>query len=73
LIEVHRITDLAGNATNHRLVIGQVVGVHIALDYLRDGLFDTAAAAPLARCGYATDYSVTDRILVVPPAEFSGN
>jgi flavin reductase (DIM6/NTAB) family NADH-FMN oxidoreductase RutF len=69
LIEVHRITDLSGQPTDHRLVIGQVVGVHIAQDYLRDGLFDTAAAAPLARCGYVADYAVADRILSVPRAD----
>jgi flavin reductase (DIM6/NTAB) family NADH-FMN oxidoreductase RutF len=69
LIEVHRITDLDGRPTENHLVIGQVVGVHIARAYLRDGLFDTAAAAPLARCGYVADYAVADGILVVPPAE----
>lgn len=69
LIEVHRITDLDGRPTENHLVIGQVVGVHIARAYLRDGLFDTAAAAPLARCGYVADYAVADSILMVPPAE----
>lgn len=69
LIEVHRITDLDGRPTENHLVIGQVVGVHIARDYLRDGLFDTAAAAPLARCGYVADYAVADRILVMPPVQ----
>lgn len=63
LIEVRPIVDLAHRPTAHWLVIGQVVGVHLARDYLREGLFDTAAAAPLARCGYAADYSIADRMV----------
>ena len=44
------------------VVFGQVVGVHIDERYIRNGLLDTAAMKPIARCGYH-DYSVLDRKL----------
>jgi hypothetical protein len=31
---------------------------------IRDGRFDTAAARPLARCGYQ-DYAVADRLIAL--------
>ena len=36
--------------------MGEVVGVHIAHGLLRDGIYDTAAAAPVVRGGGRTDY-----------------
>jgi flavin reductase (DIM6/NTAB) family NADH-FMN oxidoreductase RutF len=39
------------------LTLGEVVGVHINADFLHDGMFDTAAARPIARCGYRGDYT----------------
>jgi flavin reductase (DIM6/NTAB) family NADH-FMN oxidoreductase RutF len=38
------------------LTLGEVVGVHINNAFLKDGIFDTAAAKPLGRCGYQGDY-----------------
>ena len=38
------------------LVLGEVVGVYIDDNYINDGIFDVAAAQPLARLGYM-DYS----------------
>ncbi|MEX1056383.1 MAG: hypothetical protein WED11_01525 [Natronospirillum sp.] len=43
------------------MVIGQVVGVHIEDRFIRNGRFDTAAAQPLARCGYQ-DYAVVEKV-----------
>ena len=38
-------------------MIGQVVGVHIDEQFLKDGRFDTIAARPIMRMGYH-DYAV---------------
>ena len=38
------------------LVLGQVVGVHIARRLLNDGIYDTAAAEPILRAGGPADY-----------------
>ena len=51
-----QLRDAAGGLLEGWIIIGQVVGVHIADAYLRNGRFDTAAAQPLARCGYR-DYA----------------
>ena len=61
LVEVKRLADCAGTALDYWLVLGEVVGVHIDPTYIRDGIVDTAAMAPLARCGYA-DYLVADTL-----------
>ncbi len=42
----------------YRLVIGEVIGVHIDDRFLEDGLLDTAAMRPIARAGYR-DYFVS--------------
>lgn len=56
LVQVVDLVDLDGVSAGHRLAIGQVVGVHIDRAYLRDGLFDTAAARAIARAGYRDEY-----------------
>jgi flavin reductase (DIM6/NTAB) family NADH-FMN oxidoreductase RutF len=38
------------------LVLGEVVGVHIADALLKDGVYDTAAAQPILRGGGPADY-----------------
>ncbi|CAH0295336.1 hypothetical protein SRABI118_04205 [Massilia sp. Bi118] len=38
------------------LVLGEVVGVHIARALLKDGVYDTAAAEPILRGGGPADY-----------------
>lgn len=53
-----QLEDRAGQALDSFLVLGEVVGVHIDPAFLKDGIFDTVAAAPLARCGYRGDYAV---------------
>jgi flavin reductase (DIM6/NTAB) family NADH-FMN oxidoreductase RutF len=56
LLQIVQLYDLDGQETSNRLVIGQVVGVHIDRAYLRDGLFDTGAAHPIMRAGYRDQY-----------------
>ena len=55
-LQIQPLHDLEGRETNVYMVTGQVVGVQIAKAFLKDGLFDTAAARPLGRCGYRGDY-----------------
>jgi flavin reductase (DIM6/NTAB) family NADH-FMN oxidoreductase RutF len=58
LLQIVKIADLRGRPTKWHLVLGEVVGVHIDPNFITfDGLFDTAAANPIARCGYLGDYA----------------
>ncbi|MRU14594.1 flavin reductase family protein [Roseovarius sp. A21] len=50
-----QIVELPGKA--NFVVFGEVTGIHMRDDCLRDGLFDPAAYRPLARMGYQ-DYTV---------------
>src|SRR5690606_33252763 len=52
VIQSLQLRDTEGIPAGGHLVLGQVVGVHIDPQYMRDGRFDTAAAQMLARCGY---------------------
>lgn len=61
VVAVQTLTGLDGKVADNYLVLGQVVGVHIDPNLLVDGLFDTAAARPLARCGYR-DYAVVAEV-----------
>ncbi len=56
LSEIVRVKDHQGAASPNWLVIGEVVGVHIDPAFLVDGLYDTAAAAPILRGGGPGDY-----------------
>jgi flavin reductase (DIM6/NTAB) family NADH-FMN oxidoreductase RutF len=69
LIELTRMKDAAGRELPSFIVFGEVVGIHIDRAYLRNGLFDTAAAQPLARCGYRGEYAaVTSLFQMFRPA-----
>lgn len=59
--QTFQLQDADGQALQGWMIIGQVVGVHIDDAFLRDGRFDTAAAQPLARCGYR-DYAVVTEL-----------
>lgn len=56
VIEIKPLSDLAGEALDARIVIGQVVRVHLDDGCLTDGLFDMSKARMVARCGYRGDY-----------------
>jgi flavin reductase (DIM6/NTAB) family NADH-FMN oxidoreductase RutF len=60
---VHHVElqDIDGRPADQYLVIGQVVGVHLAETALVDGVVDTAALRPIARCGGPGDYAVVER------------
>ncbi len=64
-----RFHDVDGQALEGWMIIGQVVGVHIDDAYIRDGRFDTAAAQPLARCGYRDYATVTEVFEALRPTD----
>ena len=59
LIKTDPIAGLDGKPSGSIVVYGEVVRIHIDERYIRDGLFDMAAARTIARCGYM-DYAVVD-------------
>ncbi len=56
------LRDIDGRPADQYLVIGQVVGVHLAESTIVEGSVDTAALRPIARCGGPADYAVVERI-----------
>ncbi len=66
LLGIQELTDLDGHKLGRFLVLGQVVGVHIDSAFLKDGLFDTAGANPIARCGYLSDYAEVSSLFAMP-------
>jgi flavin reductase (DIM6/NTAB) family NADH-FMN oxidoreductase RutF len=53
-----------GEPVDCHVVFGQVVGVHIDDRFIVDGLLDTAAMRPIARCGY-DQYAVVDSVFAM--------
>jgi flavin reductase (DIM6/NTAB) family NADH-FMN oxidoreductase RutF len=68
VVEIVTLKNHRGEALDNYLVVGEVVAFHIDDAYIREGRFDTAAAQPLARCGYQ-DYAVVDKLIALarPP------
>ncbi|MEM9199045.1 MAG: flavin reductase family protein [Pseudomonadota bacterium] len=52
---LNQVVKLAGDS--NFLIIGEVTGIHLRDDCLRDGIFDVLAYNPLSRLGYR-DYTV---------------
>lgn len=52
MTQILRPVDLDGRESDNWVVFGQVVGIHISQEILRDGMIDMAAARPLGRMGY---------------------
>jgi len=63
------LLDRQNKPTDIFMVIGQVVGIHINDDYIKEGRFDTAAANPLARCGYRDYSSVSSVFELMRPTD----
>ncbi|WP_170384922.1 flavin reductase family protein [Ruegeria atlantica] len=53
-----KIVTLPGEA--NRVVFGEVTGIHLRDNCLRDGIFDVTTFQPLARLGYRDYLTVTD-------------
>jgi flavin reductase (DIM6/NTAB) family NADH-FMN oxidoreductase RutF len=56
VVEVKPLKGIDGVASENTMVIGQVMGVHIRDEAIRDGRLDMALVKPLGRLGYM-DYS----------------
>jgi flavin reductase (DIM6/NTAB) family NADH-FMN oxidoreductase RutF len=61
LLQIVQLRDLDGAVLGAEVVLGQVVGVHIDDRFIKDGLLDTAALRPIARCGYH-EYALVERV-----------
>lgn len=71
LIETTQMKNSRGELINSWLTLGEVVGIHINDAFLKDGIFDTAAARPLGRCGYRGDYVEVNTLFeMVRPKEY---
>jgi len=57
--QIVKLEYLPGDTPETYTVFGQVIGIHIDEKFIKDGLLDTAAMKPIARCGYH-DYSLLD-------------
>lgn len=69
VVQSFQLKDAEGRALQGWMVIGQVVGVHIDEAFLKEGRFDTAAAQPLARCGYRDYAAVTELFEALRPTD----
>jgi flavin reductase (DIM6/NTAB) family NADH-FMN oxidoreductase RutF len=65
LLQIVPIADIDGRTLDCHVVFGQVIGVHIDDRFIRDGLLDTAAMKPIARCGYH-NYAVVESQFRLP-------
>ena len=67
LLQIVPLNDIAGKFLDRYVVLGQVIGVHIDDRFIRNGLLDTAALMPIARCGYHEYAVVTDVFQMIRP------
>ena len=56
LTQILQLEGVDGTPVQTWLILGEVVGVHIARHLLKDGIYDTAAAQPILRGGGPADY-----------------
>ena len=61
LTQIVQLEGVDGAKVQTWLVLGEVVGVHIARRLLNDGIYDTAAAEPILRGGGPADYFTVTR------------
>jgi flavin reductase (DIM6/NTAB) family NADH-FMN oxidoreductase RutF len=66
-LQTVRLKDLDGRALERYFVIGQVVGIHIDDRFIKQGMLDTAAMRPIARCGYQDYAMVGETFSLVRP------
>jgi flavin reductase (DIM6/NTAB) family NADH-FMN oxidoreductase RutF len=69
VIQANELRDVSGAATGGWLVVGQVIGVHVAEAAIRDGVFDMVAAGTVARCGYRDYTQVTALFSALRPTD----
>lgn len=61
LIDVVELKDIEGRPIDRYLALGQVVGVHLDMAFVKNGRVDTRAMRPIARCGY-DEYAIGDHM-----------
>jgi flavin reductase (DIM6/NTAB) family NADH-FMN oxidoreductase RutF len=54
-----------GGPGTHSIVLGQVIGIHIADEAIVNGRVDVTRLKPIARLGYG-DYAVVDSVFSLP-------
>jgi flavin reductase (DIM6/NTAB) family NADH-FMN oxidoreductase RutF len=59
--DIYEPVGLNGRRSRSQVVIGEVVGVHIGDEFLKDGMFDVVKAGNVARLGYF-DFSTTEQV-----------
>jgi len=62
VLQIVSLNDVNGASTNAHAVFGQVVGVHIRMEFIKEGQFDLQAAQPIMRCGYRGDYAAIGEV-----------
>jgi flavin reductase (DIM6/NTAB) family NADH-FMN oxidoreductase RutF len=65
VVHAVELADLDGRPASQYLVVGQVVGIHLAESAISGGVVETARLRPLARCGGPGDYAVVDSTFVM--------
>jgi flavin reductase (DIM6/NTAB) family NADH-FMN oxidoreductase RutF len=63
-IKIVAMETADGKSIDGHVVFGQVIGVHIDDRFIVDGLLDTAAMKPIARCGY-DQYAVVESVFLM--------
>ena len=61
LVKIVAMETADGKPVDSHVVFGQVVGVYINDRFIVDGVLDTAAMKPIARCGY-DQYAVVESV-----------
>lgn len=69
LLQIVHLDDLDGQPLGCHVVFGQVVGVHIDDRFIKDGLLDTVAMKPIARCGYHNYAVVEGQFSMIRPTD----
>ncbi len=70
LVQMLNPDDIDGNPSNNHLFIGQVVGIYIAEQAVKDGRFDVTLTRPVARLGYF-DFTTVDEIYEMKRPSYS--
>jgi flavin reductase (DIM6/NTAB) family NADH-FMN oxidoreductase RutF len=61
LVRIVQLTTHRQEPVDSHVVFGEVVGVHIEDRFIKNGILDTAALKPVARCGY-DQYAVVESL-----------
>jgi flavin reductase (DIM6/NTAB) family NADH-FMN oxidoreductase RutF len=66
-MQIVQLVDINGAPLDTHVIFGHVVGVHIDDRFVKDGLLDTAAMKPIARCGYHNYAVVESQFSMIRP------